>query len=261
MTTGLLAVLALGAVAPGAHAGFGFADLRVSMTGPAGPLPKGEEATYTTTVTNQGDAASEPLDSVVHLSSYRADGERPVNNPYVSATPSQGSCTPSNFDSSFGTYYGQECSLGSIAPGASATVTSVVTLNEAMDHNSYVHGGTGGQATVTTLVDSPPTVTGSEKIKLSGLPDACASKDFTMKAKAGGAKKITVQQRGPLQSTGNPISGEFPKNKKIAVEKGGKAKVPVDAGSLEPGYWELKIVAKFDGKPKQTTLVLFQRCP
>jgi len=260
---GIAVLAAFGWAAPATPAGFseGFPDLRVSMTGPAGPIPKGQAATYTTVVTNGGTAAATDSESILSLSSYRVGGERPVPNPYSSAESTQGTCVDSNFDSKFGTYYGKECSLGEIAPGASVTVTSVVEINESMDHNSFISNSEGGLAEVTTLVDSPPVTSGSNKIKLRGLPDACASEDFKLKAKAKGAKKVKATLRGPLNAEGKPLDGGFSRTRSLAKAKGAKLKASIEVAKLEAAYYEVKLAAKYKSKSKQKSSVLFQACP
>ena len=250
-----LAVIAFGA-APSASAGFGdegFPDLQVSLDGPGGPIPKGQTAEYTAVVTNVGDGAAFPEDEV-GLYSYRVGGERPVANPFVSATVSTGApCRIERFPSSFGDYHSAVCSVGGLAPGDSIQIVARAEVNESMDM-------TAGTDKVTTLVDAPPVVTGSEKIKVAGLPDSCAHSSFTLKAKAKGAKKVAASLVGPLNSEGKPPAGEVAKNRRLGAAKGAKLKAEVDAGTLDPAFYEIKLAAKYYGKPKQTASVLFQRC-
>jgi hypothetical protein len=250
-----LAVAAFGA-SPMASAGFGeegFPDLQVSLDGPAGPIPKGQTAEYTAIVTNVGDGPAFPEDEV-GLYSYRVGGERPVANPFVSATVSTGApCRIERFPSSFGDYHSAVCSVDGLAPGESAQIVARAEVNESMDV-------TAGADKVTTLVDAPPVVTGSAKIKLGGLPDSCARSSFTLKAKAKGAKKVVATLVGPLNAEGKPPAGEVAKNRKLSTAKGSKLKADVDAANLDLAFYEIKVAAKYDGKPKQTASVLFQRC-
>lgn len=258
----LVALCFLGS-APGAAAGFedGFPSLRVSMTGPAGPIPKGQAATYTAVVTNQGTGPATGEESSLSLSSYRVNGERPVPNPYLSVAPAQGSCELKKFPSRFGDYHSAECLLDTIPAGGSVEVTATVEINESMDHNAFVGFQQGGRAHVTTLVDSPPEITGSNKIRLSGVPDSCATGDFTLKAKAKGAKKMSATLRGPLNASGRPEDGGFSDTKKLKTVQGDKLTARIKAGSLDPAFYEVKLAAKYEDKPKQKAGILFQRCP
>jgi uncharacterized repeat protein (TIGR01451 family) len=90
-------------------AAFSNADLAVtkSVAG-AGPFPAGGNVTYTITVSNSGPAGA---------TNVTATDTLPAGATVVSATPSQGSCSgtgPVN------------CALGSIASGASATISLVI---------------------------------------------------------------------------------------------------------------------------------------
>lgn len=177
-------------------------------------------------------------------------------NPYLAFAPTD-SCARDRWDTKFGTYYFLNCNLP-LAPNESVQVYSTVQINESMDHNAFVDGA--GSAVVTTLVDAPPVKSGSKKIKVKGLPDGCASSDFSLKAKARGAKKIVATLRGPLNADGKPEDGGFSDSRKLETAKGAKLKAPVDVGKLESAYYEIKLAAKYDGKPKQKASVLFQSC-
>jgi uncharacterized repeat protein (TIGR01451 family) len=89
------------------------ADLGVVMTDSADPASIGEDLTFTVTITNSGpDAAGGVRLTDVVLG----------NTVFVSATPTQGTCTAV-------TFFGEQdvsCQLGALASGASATVDIVV---------------------------------------------------------------------------------------------------------------------------------------
>jgi len=85
------------------------ADLALIKAGPAGRVPTGRSMTYTVNVTNNGPDAS---------SGVTVTDQLPSTVTFLSATPSQGSCSNSG-----GTV---TCNLGSIGSGAIATVEIVV---------------------------------------------------------------------------------------------------------------------------------------
>jgi hypothetical protein len=262
--TSIVIVVATLAISPAlAAAGFGdtppddggFAELETDLSGPPGPIPKGETATYRAMVTNVGTGAAD-AEATVGIYTYRVNGERPVQNPFRSVVQTgPGECRVELFPSSFGDYHSAVCPVAGLAPGASTEITAIAEVNESMDvHADWT------QQVVTTLVDAPPQVSGSSKIKLTGLPQACAAGDFTLKAKAKGAKKMTAALVGPLNQFGKPEAGDFSKSRKLETAKGAKLKAPIDASGLQPAFWEIKLAAKYDGKPKQKTSVLFQSC-
>jgi uncharacterized repeat protein (TIGR01451 family) len=84
------------------------ADLRVSQADSPDPVTEGDEVTYQITVHNAGpDDAAE----------VTVTDDLPAGAAFVSATPSQGSCAP--------TSGGLGCALGTLAYGATATVSVV----------------------------------------------------------------------------------------------------------------------------------------
>ena len=87
------------------------ADLGVSNSVDRGTANAGENLTYTITVANAGPAVAVGA----HLTDQLPEGAE-----FVSATPSQGSCSPSSRD--------VVCELGDMASAATATVTVVVRV-------------------------------------------------------------------------------------------------------------------------------------
>jgi uncharacterized repeat protein (TIGR01451 family) len=87
------------------------ADLGVSNQVDRQAANPGENLTYTITVANTGPAVA----VATHLSDQLPDGAE-----FVSATPSQGSCSPASGD--------VVCELGDLASAASATVTVVARV-------------------------------------------------------------------------------------------------------------------------------------
>jgi uncharacterized repeat protein (TIGR01451 family) len=87
------------------------ADLGVSNSVDRATANPGENLTYTITVANGGPAVA----VATHLTDQLPEGAE-----FVSATPSQGSCTPSQTDVA--------CELGDVASGGTSTVTVVVRV-------------------------------------------------------------------------------------------------------------------------------------
>src|SRR6266511_3629721 len=106
------------------------ADLGVSISDSPDPVTTGSNLTYTITVTNGGPGAA-PAVMVTDTVHRRVT--------FVSATPTQGTCTPSTESVS--------CDLGTIANGASATITIVVTKSEAgvISSTAAVSGDVGDE--------------------------------------------------------------------------------------------------------------------
>lgn len=111
-----------------------------------------------------------------------------------------------------------------------------------------------------TLVDAPPEVRGSEQIKVRGLPTGCVDRDLAFTAKASGAKKLKASFSGPRNVDGGPEDGEGFASRSLGAEKGTKLRRALSAAELNPGYYEIKLAAKYDSKPKQQTLIWLQRC-
>jgi hypothetical protein len=182
----------------------------------------------------------------------------------VSVSTTQGTCP----DRSEGDYHSLVCSLGPLASGASATIVAVVEVNESMNHFSALlptpfEGGyqdadnsdNESEGRVTASV--PPTIAGSKKIKLSGLPAGCAPGNFTLRAVANakGVKKMRaslfyVDASGDGQtwqkvSAGNHLTAKVP-----------AARLPATLGA----FYTLKVKAKRGGKAPLTATVTLQPC-
>lgn len=108
----------------------GSADLAVTKSAVSANVITGQNATFTITITNAGPANA---DNVVATDAVPA-------GTFVSATPSQGTCNPT-----------VQCTMGTIAPGASATITLVIKASNTVAPASNT-------VTVTTSsVDPDPT--------------------------------------------------------------------------------------------------------
>jgi len=109
-------------IVPGTPAGAG-ADLAITKSADKTELAAGEPLTYTLTIHNAGPAAA----TNVHVGDVLTELLSAVNPPHaaglVSATPSQGACTPAGPADDNVTL---DCDVGTIANGANATVTLVI---------------------------------------------------------------------------------------------------------------------------------------
>jgi hypothetical protein len=257
---GLLVALALPSVAQASE------DLAISQVPSAHVVDAGKTVDLKITITNRGTNADEGV--YVNLSSLRGHGQG-ANNPYQSYSPSQGSCKDNSGPAYGYYYYDLICELGPLAAGASGQIDAVVTVNESMNHfasllpNAYEGGYYDGDNSNNEAIDrinasSPPTVTGSKKIKLRGLPAGCASKDFTLRAVGNvrGVKKMSVSlflgfddegegQEWHKRATGNHLVGTVPVSR-LTPE-------------LNASY-ELNVKAKLGGGRHLKTTVTFQAC-
>jgi hypothetical protein len=243
-------------------------DVSISQTASAQAVKPGGLVTITVNVTNLGTEAANPNgDGNVNLNLYSwgAHG-RPTNNPYQSVTPSQGSCniTP------VGDYQNAYCTLGPLAPGASAKVTAVVRANESADHfaqllglansiSDYSDDTLSNDHSALRINASSLALSGSKKLKLKGLPDGCASGDFTLKAVANvtGVWKIVAKL-----SLGFDQDGIGQTWQKAANGKHLRAKVPISR-IFEPQLgkvYKLKIKAKRRGGGGLKRTVEFELC-
>lgn len=87
------------------------ADVSITLTDAPDPVASGERLTYTVTLTNAGPDGADAVSVSDAL---------PAGTSFVSATPSQGSCSPAAGTAS--------CSLGALPNGGSATITIVVDV-------------------------------------------------------------------------------------------------------------------------------------
>lgn len=223
----LVLVLALPAAAPAATH-----DLAVSQSQSATVVPKGSLVTFTVDVRNVGTATDEAV--FVELGSLAAHSLG-ADAPYQSFSTSQGTCSDRSGPAYGTVYHFLVCELGPLAPGASAQITAVVQANESADYTAvllpnafeggYLDGDNsnneaGGRVTVST----PPLVSGSRKIKLSGLPSGCAPGDFTLHAvaKAKRVKKMVASlfflvdgdsQTWQRRANGNHLTAKVPVSK------------------------------------------------
>jgi hypothetical protein len=241
-------------------------ELAISAVPSATVVKAGESVTFKVTVANRGTEAYEAV--FVNLSSLRGHGQG-ANNPYLSVSPSQGSCRDISGAAYGYYYYDFVCELGPLASGASAQITAVVQVNESMNHfasllpNAYEGGFQDGDNSNNEAVDrisasTPPVLTGSKKLKLTGLPEGCASKDFTLRATTDvkGVKKMAA-----VMFLGFSPEGEGQEWQKVTSGNHLVAKVPVSRLVPELGAtYKLKVKAKRGGAKPLKVTVTFQLC-
>jgi hypothetical protein len=252
----LIAAMALPAAAHASN------DLALSQVASANVVKPGGQITYTVTISNHGtEAAGEVF---VNLFSLKGHGLG-ANNPYQSVSTSQGACP----DKSEGGYHQLVCVLGPLASGASAKIVAVVQVNESMNHiaallpNAFEGGysdanNSDNESILRATASIPPTVSGSKKIKLTGLPTGCSSGDFTLGAvaKVKGVKKMRASLYMGFDQEGNGQTWQ-----KVVPGNHLHAKVPASRLAPELGvFYKLKVKAKRGGAGPLTVTVTFQPC-
>ena len=226
-------------------------DLAISQTQSATVVSKGDLVTFTVDVKNVGTTEAEGV--FVEVDSLVLHG-RAADAPYQSFSTTQGTCSDQSSEAYGMIYHFIVCELGPMAPGASARITAVAKVNQSANFSAFLlpnahEGGyedgnnsnnsAGGRVTVSV----PPTVVGSKKIKVTGLPAGCATGDFTIHAVAK-AKKVKKMVASFL--TWNGEEGES--WEKRSNGKRLTAKIPVSELSNELGrFYKLKIKAKIRG--------------
>lgn len=257
-TAALLVALAVPAVA---HASY---DLAVSQTQSATVIDKGGLVTFTAEVRNKGTVDAENV--YIELGSLAGHG-RGADDPYQSFSTSRGTCVDRSGPAYGTVYHVIFCELGPLAVGASAKITAVVQANQSANYSAillptpyeggYQDGDNSDNAAYGRVTAStPPVVTGSKKIKITGLPRGCAPGDFTLRAaaKISGVKKM----KASLFYFVNGDGVTFQKAVNGALLT---AKVPVSKLSNELGlFYKLVIKAKQGGGKHLTTTVTFQPC-
>lgn len=264
----LVATVWLGAGAASAQAS---RDLSVEQSASSTLVKKGDTVTIDLTVKNDGTEAVPPGIGVEMIG--LGGGDVITENPYVSVSPSQGSCTQVHGSSSV-----EFCSIGELAAGATMHITAVVRMEETMNHDvGFIPEDGSGQPGNGEYADSnphndgqflkisassPPVLTGSSKIHLPGLPEGCFSGDFQLHVvvAAPAVKKVAASLFLGFDQEG--VGQEW---QKTAHGSQLRATVPISQ-MLEYRHpyaatvYKLKIKARVHGGSRLKRTVEFQLC-
>jgi uncharacterized repeat protein (TIGR01451 family) len=168
--------------------------LSVTKTDSPDPVTAGTDLTYTITATNNGPSSSGGDVTVTDTV--------PAGTTFVSATPSQGSC------SGTGTV---TCDLGPIANGASATITVVVHLDAATQDASAISNTASVSAPAddptsennSATADTAVTTSADVSLKKTAAPDpVTAGTDLTY--------KVTATNAGPSDAQNIKVTDTLP---------------------------------------------------
>jgi hypothetical protein len=196
-----------------------------TVQSPPNPVPAGTVVTYTTTVTNtSGDVWPPPppfVDDVeldMFLSLYRSD--RPAPNDYAAVTPSQGTCTKKAT-----TPPSTDCTLGTMAAGASNTYTSTVQALVSMENRIAVlrctsvnNCGTIVTADVDTIVTQPCIVPSLRGRRLASARRALKKANCTLGKVT--RKSARPAKRGRVLSQRPSAGSKLPSGAKVALVVG-----------------------------------------
>jgi len=130
------------------------ANLVVTQSASPKPVKKGELVTITVTATNSGPRTLSGTDAGVDLFSLLGSTDRAADNPYQSATPSQGTCELKQQ----GAYHVASCLLGELGVGASAQITAVVRVIRTLWPRAAIRSAMA--ATCSGVLPAPNTTSG-----------------------------------------------------------------------------------------------------
>lgn len=248
------AIVAIGMVVAPAGAS---AELTFSNVPSATEVRTGDTVEMAMTAGNTGPDAEQ---FTVAVNEIKFGGQKSVANPIQSVTSTHGDCSPSGGLSRYELF----CHL-EVPAGVEARIGVTFQVNESL----FVHAGVleadGGLDPIDdsqVWANYPPRfLEDSKKIKVKGLPDGCVDRDLTLKVSSKGAKKIKAGLVGPKNEWhGRPWGDPSKVNQKLAVEKGSKLKLDIPLEGQVPGFYNLKVKAKYENGPKQKAEINIQRC-
>jgi hypothetical protein len=242
-------------------------DLGITQTVSTNVVKPGGQIEVEVTVTNLGDVTSPANDVYAYLHSYRQYAQG-ADAPYRSFSNTNGSCFDDSGPAYGYIYHALNCSIGSLASGESARITAVVAVNESFRHfadlyadspdvDYYDEISSDNHAVDKIAQDVPPALTGSKKVVLKGLPQGCASGDFTLRATAKAPKVKKMQASLYLgEKLGDGQTWRKTRHGSHLV-----VKVPVSQinDPVLNQVFKLKVTAKLGGKALQR-VVAFQLC-
>jgi hypothetical protein len=227
----------------------------------------GGDVTVDVTVTNLGDVPTPSGDVAVDLFSYR-EYARAADAPYRSFSTSSGSCSDQSAVAYGMLYHAVACHLGALGPGESAHIRAVIEVHDSLrhfanleidetNHDYYDEVNSNNRVADKIAEDVPPALTGSKKVVLKGLPQGCASGDFTLRATAKAPKVKKMQASLYL---GEKL-GDGQTWRKTHHGSHLVVKVPVSQinDPVLNQVFKLKVTAKLGGKALQR-VVAFQLC-
>jgi hypothetical protein len=131
-------------------------------------------------------------------------------------------------------------------------------MNESMTHSVYLAPAGTGADSEDTSVYYEPELSGSKKIKLRGLPDGCATRDFTVRARVqvANVRRVTATLSSPQTEWGGRLGG----GRKREQVRDDQLNFEVPAETLKDAHYDLKFVATRKGAPNLKRTVEFQVC-
>jgi Domain of unknown function DUF11 len=244
-------------------------DLGVTQTLSATKAKPGKTIAVTSTVTNLG---TEPVPEVfVELAALKGKIlVQGTKDPYTSFSSSQGSCA-ANSERGV-TPQALVCALGSLAPGQSARIQMTIRVRESAvqtttllpkpGENEYNDAVKPNNARNQPFyLDVPPTVSGSKRLKLIGLPKGCVTGNFTLTVRSKApAKKMRINLDLGFDKNGRHLLfKKEARGSKITMKvPASRAEFQIDEGAF-PSY-TLIVKTKLGGGQALKTTIKFKRC-
>ncbi|HEV3133851.1 MAG TPA: DUF11 domain-containing protein [Acidimicrobiia bacterium] len=169
------------------------ADLAVAKSDSPDPVVAGTDLTYTITVTNNGPSSAQNV---------TVNDTLPTGTTFGSATPSQGSCAGTTTVS---------CALGSIANGASPTITLVVHVGPSVADGTVISNT--ASASSTTADPTPANNSATSTTTVAASADLAVAKSDSPDPVTAGTNltyTIGVTNNGPSDATSVTVSDPLP---------------------------------------------------